>query len=139
MEFKFLSDIIRTAKALWYRNCYVVLDGRANSVTVSKALYGHMMRYERTSTDIFVFDCSDTYQYAFAMREDFEALRNSKAVFCQLQYNEKYHKIGFRSDRPSVTAICDNYNLPLDRMVRLSVIPRKTAQGETFYEIQRPK
>lgn len=138
MKYKFLSDSIRAVKALWYRNCYVVLDGRANSVTLSKALYGRMMRYERTDTGIFVFRSGDTGLYCFAMREDFEALRNSKTVFSQLQYNEQHHKIGFRSDRPSVTAVCDGYDVPLDRMVRLSVFPRKTGKGETFYEIQRP-
>lgn len=138
MKIKYLSDKVRAIKGLWYRKYYVVLDGRANSVTISKALYDHMMRYERTSTEIFVFDCSDTLQYGFAMREDFEALRNSKTAFCQLQFNEKYRKIGFRSEHPSVTAICDSYNLPLNKMVRLSVLPRKTAKGETFYEIQRP-
>lgn len=139
MKFKYLSDKIRSIKGLWYHKYYVVLDGRANSVTISKALYDHMMRYDRSNTEIFVFQSIDTQLYGFAMREDFEALRNANTVFCQLQYNEEHRKIGFRSDHPSVTYICYQYNIPTDKMVRLSVLPRKTAQGETFYEIQRPQ
>lgn len=138
MKFKYLSDKVRAINALWHRKYYVVLDGRANSITISKSLYRHIMRVERTCTEVFVFKTSDTHQYAFAMREDFESLRHASTIFCQLQYNDLYRKIGFRTDRPSVTAICDSYHLPLDKMVRLTVLPRKTAHGETFYEIQRP-
>lgn len=139
MKFKYLSNKIREVKGFWFRKYFVTLDGRANSVTISKSLYHHMMRYERKNTEILVFKSSDTGLYCFCMREDFPNLMQAKAYFCQLQYNEEHHKIGFRSDNPSVTAICDNYDLPLNKMVRLSVIPRKTGNGETFYEIQRPK
>ena len=38
----------------------------------------------------------------------------------------------------TVTAILDEYNLPLNRMVRLTCIPRKSAKGEPYYEIMRP-
>lgn len=138
MIFKYLSDKVRAIKSLWFHNYYVVLDGRANSVTLSKSLYDHIMRIDRTDPEIFVFECSDTQQYAFCVREDFEQLQDAKAPFCPLQYNKKYRKIGFRSEHPSVTAICDRYNIPLNRMVRLSVIPR-TIFGGTCYEIQRPK
>lgn len=140
MKFKYLSNKIREIKGFWFRKYYVVLDGRANSVTISKSLYNHMMRYERNkSTEVLVFRSGDTKLYSFAMREDFPILLETQGYFCPLQYNEQYKKIGFRSDHPSVTAILDDYNLPLDRMVRLSVIPRKTGNGETFYEIQRPQ
>lgn len=138
MKFKYLSDKVRTLKSLWYRKYFVVLDGRANSVTISKALYDHIMRYDRTNPEIFVFECSDTAQYAFCVREDFPQLRDANTTFCPLQYNEEHRKIGFRSEHPSVTAICDRYNLPLNKMVRLSVLPKKLYNGETYYEIQRP-
>lgn len=139
MKLKYLSNKIRAIKGLWYHKYFVVLDGRANSVTVSQSLYNHMMSVERTNSDVLVFKSSDTNQYCFCMREDFPMLMQANGCFCQLQYNERYRKIGFRSDRPSVTSICNDYDCPLDRMVRLSVLPRKTAQGEVFYEIQRPQ
>lgn len=139
MKLKYIRNKIRKIKCFWFRKYYVTLDGRVNSVTISKAIYNHMMRYERSNTEILVFKSSDTGLFSFAMREDFPKLMQIVTYFYPLQYNEKYKKIGFRTDYPSVTAILDEYGLPLDRMVRLSVIPRKTGSGETFYEIQRPK
>ena len=32
----------------------------------------------------------------------------------------------------------EEYNLPLNRMVRLTCIPRKSQEGEPYYEIMRP-
>lgn len=134
-----MKKIIRLIKGFWYRRYYVMLDGRANSVTISKAIYKHIMRYGRANTDILVFKSNDTGLYGFCMREDFPALMQANSIFCSLQYNEEHMKIGFRSDNPSVTAILHSYSCPLDKMVRLSCIPRKTVQGENFYEIQEPQ
>jgi len=139
MKIKYLSDKIKAVKSLWYRKYFVVLDGRANSVTISQSLHDHMMRVERENIETLMFKSSDTGLYCFCMREDFPQLMQTNGYFCQLQYNEQYHKIGFRSEHPSVTAICDDYGCPLDRAVFLSVLPRKTKHGYTFYEIQRPK
>lgn len=72
------------------------------------------------------------------MREDWEELCKTNTAFTQLQFNQEHKKVGFRSDYPSVTAILDEYNLPLNRMVRLTCIPRKSPKGETYYEIMRP-
>lgn len=136
MKFKYLKDKINGFR---YRNHYVVLDGRANSVTLSKGIYDHIMRKERSDNSVFVFGLPDRGTYAFCMREDWEELSQANTIFTQLQFNQKHKKIGFRSDYPSVTAILDEYNLPLDRMVRLTCIPRKSCKGEPFYEIIRPK
>lgn len=138
MKFKYIKDKVRAAKGFCYRKYSVVLDGRANSVTISRAVYRHMMKAERACTDILMFKSSDTGLYSFALKEEFVSLLDVPCLTSPLQYNDKYHKIGFRTDHPSVTAICDDYGIPLDSMVRLSVFPRQTAQGETFYEIQRP-
>lgn len=133
MKIAYLQDIINRFR---YRKYNVVLDGRANSVTISKAIYDRIMTTEHVKTDIFVFKVSDTQLFCFCMREDFEALAYDNLAVSQLQYNEQHHTIGFRSDKPSVTAILTEYGLPVDRMVRLNVRPRKTTKGETYYEIQ---
>lgn len=135
MKFKYLIDKI---KGFQHRNDFVVLDGRANSVTLSKGIYDHIINKERTEYSIFVFRLSGRGTYGFCMREDWEELRKANTAFAQLQFNQKYKKVGFRSDYPSVTAILDEYNLPLNRMVRLTCIPRKSAKGEPYYEIMRP-
>ena len=135
MKFKYLIDKINGFR---HRNDFVVLDGRANSVTLSKGIYDHIMQKERTDNSIFVFRLSDRGTYGFCMREDLEELRKANTAFAQLQFNQKYKKVGFRTEFPSVTAILDEYDLPLDRMVRLTCIPRKSAKGEPYYEIMRP-
>ena len=121
-----------------YRNYFVILDGRANSVTLSKGVYMHIMQKERTDHSVFVFKLSGRGTYGFCMREDWEELCKSNTAFTQLQFNQEHKKVGFRSDLPSITAILDDYNLPLNRMVRLTCIPRKSGKGEPFYEIMRP-
>ena len=121
-----------------YRNYFVILDGRANSVTLSKGVYRRIMQKERTDNSVFVFRLSDRRTYGFCMREDWEELCKSNTAFTQLQFNQEHKKVGFRSDRPSVTAILDEYNLPLNKMVRLTCIPRKSQKGEPYYEIMRP-
>ena len=135
MKFKYLIDKINGFR---HRNDFVVLDGRANSVTLSKGIYDHIMQKERTDNSIFVFRLSDRGTYGFCMREDLEELRKANTAFAQLQFNQKYKKIGFRTEFPSVTAILDEYDLPLNRMVRITCIPRKSAKGEPYYEIMRP-
>lgn len=121
-----------------YRKYFVILDGRANSVTLSKDVYRHIMQKERTDHSVFVFRLSYRGTYGFCMREDWEELCKTNTAFTQLQFNQEHKKVGFRSDRPSVTAILDEYNLPLNRMVRLTCIPRKSGKGEPYYEIIRP-
>lgn len=135
MKFKYLIDKV---KGFRHRNDFVVLDGRANSVTLSKGIYDHIMQKERTDNSIFVFSLSDRGTYGFCMREEWEELRKANTYFTQLQFNQEYKKIGFRTEFPSVTAILDEYDLPLDRMVRLTCTPRKSAKGEPYYEIMRP-
>ena len=135
MKFKYL---IYKINGFRHRNDFVVMDGRANSVTLSKGIYDHIMQKERTDNSIFVFRLSDRGTYGFCMREDLEELRKANTAFAQLQFNQKYKKVGFRSEYPSITAILDDYNLPLNRMVRLTCIPRKSAKGEPYYEIMRP-
>ena len=135
MKFKYIIDKV---KGFIYHNHFVILDGRANSVTLSKCIYDHIMQKERTDHSVFVFMLSDRNTYGFCMREDWEELCKANTAFTQLQFNQEHKKVGFRSDLPSVTAILDDYNLPLNRMVRLTCIPRKSAKGEPYYEIMRP-
>lgn len=136
---KYLNKKIRSMKKYWFRHFYAILDGRVNSVTLGKCLYKHMMRDERESTEICVFKASDTQMYCFVFREDFLQLASASTVFTELQYNTEHEKIGFRTDQPSVNFILSEYGLPIDKAIKLSVYPRKTGNGQVFYEIQRPQ
>lgn len=132
MKLKYLIDKVNGFR---HRNNFVVLDGRTNSVTLSKGIYDHIMRKERTDYSILVFFLQEEEHYGFCMREDWEELRRTNTNYTQLQFNQEYKKVGFRTDLPSVTGILDDYHLPLDKMVRLSCIPRLSGKGETYYEI----
>lgn len=136
MKFKYLIDKVNGFR---HRNDFVVLDGKANSVTLSKGIYDHIMRKERTDYSILVFFLQEEEHYGFCMREDWEELRRTNTNYTQLQFNQEHKKVGFRTDLPSVTGILDDYHLPLDNMVRLSCIPRLSGKGETYYEIIPPK
>lgn len=139
MKFSYIKDkICKNIKGFLYRKYFVVLDGRANSVTISKGIYEHIMMRARIDSSIFLFHISDNGTYGFCLREDWEELRKANTYFSTLQYNQEHKKVGFRSDHPSVTAILDDYNLPFDRMVRLTCIPRKNRNGDPYYEIIRP-
>nr|DAH17165.1 MAG TPA: hypothetical protein [Bacteriophage sp.] len=137
-KFKYLHQKVRLAKSLWYHGFDAVLDGKVNSVTISRRLYRHMMSQDRPSQELIVFSANDSHLYSFAFRADYPQLHAAQTAFTELQYNTEHHKIGFRTDQPSVTAILHDYGLPTDACVRLSVLPRHTASGEVFYEIQRP-
>lgn len=138
MIFSYIKDKCRNIQGFLHRKNFVVLDGRANSVTISKGIYEHIMMRARIDSSIFVFRISDNGTYGFCLREDWEELRKANTYFSTLQYNQEHKKVGFRSDHPSVTAILDDYNLPLEKMVRLTCIPRKNRNGKTYYEIIRP-
>lgn len=139
MKFSYIKDkICKNIQGFLYRKYFVVLDGRANSVTLSKGIYEHIMMRARIDSSIFVFRIIGRRTYGFCLREDWEELHNAQTDFCQLQYNQEHNKIGFRSERPSVTAILDDYNLPLEKMVCLTCIPRKNKNGEAYYEIINP-
>ena len=115
-----------------YHNYFVIMDGRANSVTLSKGVYRRIMLKQRTDHSVFVFRLSDRGTYGFCMREDWEELCKANTAFTQLQFNQEYKKVGFRSDRPSVTAILDEYNLPLNSMAHLFVTCVGCKSGEPF-------
>ena len=136
MKFKYLIDKVNGFR---HRNNFVVLDGRTNSVTLSKGICDHIMRKERTDYSILVFFLQEEEHYGFCMREDWEELRRTNTNYTQLQFNQEHKKVGFRTDLPSVTGILDDYHLPLDKMVRLSCIPRLSGKGETYYEVIPPK
>lgn len=131
--------LTRAVRWLRSRGCDVVMDGMHNSVTLSEGLYRHIMGVERQDMHIHVFRAGDSGLYCFAFREDFEALRSARIESSELQYNARYRKIGFCPVPPNAAGILSDYGLSIEKPVRLSVLPRKTANGETFYEIQKPR
>lgn len=141
MKNKILNCVHRLARksvTIWFYGYDAILNGKANSITLSRRLYRDMTSIERPTNQLIVFSANDSHLYSFAFRADFPQLQAAQTAFTELQFNTKHNKIGFRTDQPSVTAILHDYGLPTDACVRLSVFPRHTTTGEVFYEIQRP-
>ena len=131
----------------WWQSIsrYAILDPRDNSVTLSKALFKHIKDHagREEKARVFVFRVSGTDLYGFMVNPDIR----QETQMCEIQYNDKYHCIGFESLCPSVTRILYDYGLSSTFGVRLSVsvqhIYTPNEQGsltkKTFYQFERPK
>lgn len=124
-------------KALFERiipRMYVIADSTDNSMTVSKRLYKHMCRLIGNEAKIFVFRVGDTFGFTVNP----EQLKGVDTQMSELQYNDKYHTIGFETLCPSVNYMINEFGLPPVRRIRLSVKTKKTKQGMLYYKIKRP-
>lgn len=123
---------IRDTYRAWAYN--VLLDPRDNSVTLSKRLFTHM---RRNTTDgkakVFVFYVPAEDTFAFTANHGIE----QETVLCDIQYNGRYHCVGFETLCPSVGYILQHYGLPADKQLRTSVSVRKAPNGFTYYQLDR--
>ena len=117
----------------WWRSLtfYVIVDPHDNSVTISKHLFRHIKKHNN-ATNIFVFRLS-TKEYGFIVNPDIQ----QATQYCEIQYNEKYKCIGFETLCPSVGLICYDYDLPIDKPLRLSVVVEKLSD-KTYYKMIKP-
>lgn len=130
----------------WWQSLrlYVVADPADNSVTLSKALFNHIKRNAKDgdAARVFVFKVSDGGGYAFMASPPIE----QPTQMCDIQYNDRYHCVGFETLCPSVGQILYDYALPADRRVKLSVSVRSVpltcgADGEQtkfYYLFHKP-
>lgn len=122
----------------WWQSLryYAVLDPADNSVTLSKALFGHIMdnAQEGEEARVFVFRVTQTARYGFMVNPDIE----QPTQMCDIQYNDKYRCIGFETLCPSVGQILYYYGLYATRRVKLSVSVRRTWQGKRYYQFEKP-
>ena len=124
----------------WYRHrsLFVILDPADNSVTLSRGLFDMMDVMNQEDAKVFVFSCYSIFEavksYAFTLNPKFD----KPTTLCDIQYNSKYHTVGFETLCPSVNRIFYDYGLPHDSKVKLSVKVCKTGDLN-YYKICRPK
>lgn len=124
-------------KALLYHRHYIIADPRDNSITFSRRLYRHISRSASAGeAKVFAFFIPESGCYGFSVNPP---LSPEDTQIADIQYNDKYRSIGFESLCPSVNRIFYDYGLPSGSMLRLSVIPRRAADGSLFYQIMRPR
>ena len=135
MHHQFLK-ILNWLKAFKLRRLYVIADPADNSVTLSKALWHHILKNTpcKDSAKVFVFAVPDNNVFGFILNPHLDRTTQ----IADLQYNAKYRSIGFESLCPSVNYIFYRYRLPVDTAVRLSVTVRHTGNGDMYYQLDRP-
>lgn len=115
---------------------YVIADPADNSVTLSKALFAHIRKNAKEDDEpcVFVFKLVGTDKYAFCVNPELE----QSTQLCDIQYNGKYHCIGFETLCPSVGRIFFDYGLPSDKRTKLSVLVQIAPNGLIYYQFCKP-
>lgn len=131
---KILIQIIRAVKALWHHGKFVIVDGRDNTITISKRLYRDMTSSMRTDFRIYTFAVGNTYAFCFLDADP--SLTEQHAPFELLQISAVHNTIGFHSD--IVSCILHKIGLPYDAICTISVIPKVSKAGIRYYELQCP-
>lgn len=133
----------------WYRHSrlFVIIDPKDNSVTFSKALFRYLDIMDEPDAKVHVFrlcnatsECGDRSVniYAFCINPPIE----QETQLADIQYNSKYHCVGFESLCPTVARICYDYGLPMMKPVKLSVelgSVQKAAAPLDYFILMPPK
>ena len=137
MIFKKIKQLFSNCRTLWRSlKYYVIADPSDNSITLSKALFEHIKDNARETdvANVFMFLVNSTRHYAFMVNPNID----QPTQLCTIQYNDKYHCIGFVTLCPSVGHIFYNYGLPATTRVKLSISIHKTPQGNIYYQLDKP-
>lgn len=128
--------------SLWWRSLrffryYVIADCNDNSITFSRKLYRHieLSSHCEDRAQVYVFHIPAWNTYGFMVNPD---LNDKEAQLANIQYNDKHKTIGFESLRPSVNWIFNDYGLPHELKMKLTVSVRQLGNGKVFYNIERP-
>ena len=130
----------------WYANMklYVIADPTDNSITFSKDLFWLLDVMDEADAKVYVTQIcnADTIQgkwygilYGFCINPPI----TQDTQLADIQYNAKYHCVGFESLCPTVLRIFYDYKLNALQRVKLSVAPCKLENGMPYYVIFPPK
>lgn len=128
-----IREIIKLWRSLRY---YVIADPSDNSITLSRHVFSHMLKsYGKIRAQVFVFRIPQTGSFGFIVNPEI----GMETQICHVQYNSKYKCIGFETLCPSVGKILYDYGLPALDKCKLSISVMSTADGKTYYQIERPR
>lgn len=126
---KYLRNMFRR-----HRSMYVIIDGSDNSVTLSQHLCKHMDCMGLEAAKVFVFRLAGAdITYGFCLNPNL----GQETQLADIQYNSKYHCVGFESLNPTVNRMLYDYGLPAMSRVKLSVEVCRAGDME-YYKISRP-
>lgn len=136
----------------WYANMklYVIADATDNSITFSRHLFRLLDVMDEADAKVFVckltgvrgMESSDEIYrpvYAFCINTPI----NQDTQLADIQYNPKYHCVGFESLCPTVARIAYDYGLSAMQRIKLSVSPCTVTRYDgavlNYYAILPPK
>jgi len=110
---------------------YVIADAADNSVTLSRRLFKHMGVMKQEVAKVYVFYIPSAGSYGFVLNPSLD----QPTQLCDIQYNSKYHCIGFQTLVPTVNRIFYDYGINHLGRCKLSVKICQTVDGMTYYQI----
>lgn len=139
-----MQKIIRYIKELWqshrYRSLYVTADPQDTSITLSTALVKHMgIMDQKEAKVLMTWAHNSPYPdsgFCFTLNPDLGGFPDTQ--LCEVQYNTRYHTVGFETLIPTVARIFYDYRItPPDKPCKLPVRPCRMKNGRTAYFILR--
>lgn len=130
----------------WYANMklYVIADATDNSITFSRHLFRLLDVMDEADAKVYVTQlCNFTGRqgtlYAFCINPPIK----QDTQLADIQYNPKYHCVGFESLCPTVARIAYDYGLSAMQRIKLSVSPCTVTRYDgavlNYYSILPPK
>ena len=116
---------------------YVLLDPADNSVTLSRALFREMQKSANPGDParVFVFAVPEKHSFGFMLNPPID----QPTQLCDIQFNDRYHCVGFETLCPSVGRIYYDLGLPTHAPCRLSVERATTPDGHAYYLLIPPQ
>lgn len=122
---------------LWSLRRFVIIDPADNSVTLSRLLFRDMRRRAADAeAKVFVFSIPAEHTFGFMLGAPAD---DTPTQLCDIQYNDRYHCIGFETLCPSVGRMLYEWHLPPTTRCKLSVSLRFTPDGRAYYQIVPPR
>lgn len=129
-----------TAIKQWWHNChtYAILDTADSSVTLSRKLFQHIkseLADDAKEAKVFTFYIPESDSFGFMVNPTMDY----PTQMGQIQYNQKYHCVGYETLNPTVAMILYRYGIDTLNPVKLSVSIKQSGDGKTFYQFCKPK
>lgn len=129
----------RLLQFLLPRRYYIIADTADDSITLSRALYRHILSHFHTPhTDqlrAFVFSIPHRHTFGFVINHQ----HDRPTIEAPILYNAKFKTIGFQSTCPSVNRIFYDYRIQDHLKVKLTIKILHLPNGIPYYEIQPPR
>ena len=131
----------------WYAHLklYVIADATDNSITFSRHLFRLLDVMDEADAKVYVTQIcniatstADNFAgplYGFCINPPID----QDTQLADIQYNSKYHSVGFESLCPTVARISYDYGITALQRTKLSVAPCQLANGMRYYVILPPK